>query len=227
MGRRRGARRGAQGKQEPETLTLEHEENLESASNSHLKKPNKKREKHPQQEGGTEKNKSKLPLLLRKGRVNREAPVEEARQQRRGRGSPPRALQTQRSPGGVHTDGCPRSSHIAQQKPQPSLQSPSMTEISRPTWFYRVQTLNEETMLILHNLIQKREGIIPSLAREASIALEKKQMRTEKKQNPHTRVPHDRKHHQQNTSKLRPPTRGNGDSQGDLPCDVGWFDIEK
>ena len=54
-GRRRGARRGAQRKQEPETLTLENEENLESASNSHLKKPNKKREKHPQQEGGTDK----------------------------------------------------------------------------------------------------------------------------------------------------------------------------
>ena len=67
------------------------------------------------------------------------------------------------------------------QKPQPSLQSPSTTEISRPTWFYRVQTLNEETMLILHNLIQKREGIIPSMAREASITLEKKQMRTENK----------------------------------------------
>ena len=89
------------------------------------------------------------------------------------------------------------------QNPQPSLQSPSTTEISRPTWFYRVQTFNEEIMLILHNLIQKREGIIPSLAQEASIMLEKKWMRTENKQNPHTRVPHDRKHHLPGSSLSR------------------------
>ena len=117
---------------------------------------------------------------------------------------PPQALQTHRGATGASTRTTAHGPATSPtQNPQPSLQSPSTTEISRPTWFYRVQTFNEEIMLILHNLIQKREGIIPSLAQEASIMLEKKWMRTENKQNPHTRVPHDRKHHLPGSSLSR------------------------
>lgn len=168
-----------------------------------------------------EKNERNLTLFLWKDQLNCEAPAEEARQQRQERGSPPWALQTHTGAtrASTWTTACgPATSPT--QNPQPSLQRPSTTEISRPTWFHRVQTFNEEIMLILHNLIQKKEGIIPSLAQEASITLEEKQMRTENKQNPHTRIPHQRKHHQQNMSKLSPAIRKNSDSQGDLSCDV-------
>ena len=75
-------------------------------------------------------------------------------------------------------------------------------------------------MLILHNLLQKKEGIIPSLAQEASITLEEKQMRTENKQNPHSHIPHEWKHHQQSMSKLSPAIPKNSDSRGDLSYDV-------
>lgn len=167
------------------------------------------------------KNERNLTLFLWKDQLNLEALAEEARQQRQERGSPPWALQTHTGATGASTRTTAHGPATSpRQNPQASLQRPSTTEISRPTWFYRVQTFNEEIMLILHNLIQKKEGIIPSLAQEASITLEEKQMRTENKQNPHTHIPNEWKHHQQNMSKLSPAIRKNSDSQEDLSCDV-------
>lgn len=155
-------------------------------------------------EENNEKNERNLTLSLWKDQLNCEAPAEEARQQRQEQGSPPWALQTHTgATGHPHGQRPVVQPHRLHKTHNPASET-FHTEISSPTWFYRVQTFNEEIMLILHNLIQKKEGIIPSLAQEASITLEEKQMRTENKQNPHTRIPHARKHHQQNMSKLSP-----------------------